>query len=132
MKFRIALIAALLTLAAVAVAGTVADRTSAITLTLGAGTWTNTVQYASVEIDRIDIISNKQASDTVTVSRVTSDSAMTNTIATITITTGAGSYNIVPTTSTGPKFLLYGDKVVFATTSTSNGVAYIDYKVAKH
>jgi hypothetical protein len=134
MKFRIAIIAALATLATVAIAGQVADRSAAITLsrTAGTATWTNTVQYGAVELDRVDIINAYYATDTITVSRVTSSGAMTNTIATITLTGSAGSYNIVPTTSTGPKFLLYGDKVTFASGTTTGAVAYIDYIVQKH
>jgi hypothetical protein len=134
MKVRIALIAALAMLAGVAIAGNVADRTSAITLsrTAGTATWTNTVQYASVEIARLDVIGGYYAADTITVSRVTSDNALTNTIATMTLSSGAGSYNIVQTTATGPKFLLYGDKVTFSSGNTTGAVAYIDYIVAKH
>jgi hypothetical protein len=133
MKFRIAIIAALATLATVAIAGQVADRSAAITITTGAATWTNNPSlYAAIELDRLDIIGDTAATDTATVYRVTSDGKLTNTVASIAIATGIGSYNIVPTTATGPKLLLKGDKVVFALTSTSNAVAYIDYIVQKH
>jgi len=134
-KYLIGITAALATLATVAFAGAVADRSAAITLkrTTGVGAWTNSAaNYAAVKIDRIDIISAYYATDTVTVSRITSDLALTNTIATITLTGSAGSYNIVPTTTTGPKFLLYGDIVYFSAGATTGAVAYIDYEVQKH
>ena len=134
MKFRIAIIAALATLATVAIAGQVADRSAAITLsrTAGTATWTNTLQYGAVELDRIDITASYDAVSTVTVSRVTSGGALTNVIGTVALTAGVGSYNIVPTTSTGPKFLQFGDKVTFANSTATGAVAYIDYIVQKH
>ena len=134
MKFRIAIIAALATLATVVIAGQVADRSAAITLsrTAGTATWTNTVQYGAVELDRVDIIGSYDAASTVTVSRVIASGAMTNTIGTIVLASGAGSYNIVPTTATGPKFLQYGDKITFANSTATGAVAYIDYIVQKH
>jgi hypothetical protein len=127
MKRRIAFMTAM-ALAAVAVAGDVPDRTAAITLstTAGTATWTNTVQYAGIELGRIDIIKSLDATSTVTVSRVTSDNALTNTLASMVCVAGVSGYNFVQTTSTGPKFLQYGDKVTFANSTATGAVAYID------
>jgi hypothetical protein len=130
MKVRIALIAALATLATVAIAGNVADRTSAITLsrTAGTATWTNTVQYASVEIARLDVIGGYYAADTITVSRVTSDGTYTQTVGSVAFTSGSKGNTATFTAA----YLKHGDKLTFSSGTASNSTAIIEYEVQQH
>ena len=124
-------IAALCVLAAVALpvfAGNVYDRTTK-TLTAGSGTWTNnTWQYSAVELKRIWIEGSTIAANTVTVNRVTSDSAYTQTVGTVTFTSGSKGN----TASFTAAYLKYGDMLVFDSTANSNSTAVIDVEVQQH
>jgi hypothetical protein len=130
----IAILGMALLAAGFAFAGELAERSAAITLgtTTGTATWTNTYQYSALLLDRIDIVKGLYATDTVTVRRVTVDNVVTNTINAITLSGGAGSYNIVQTTSTGPRVLIYGDKITFTSGSTTGATAYLDFIIQKN
>jgi hypothetical protein len=137
-KLSIAFLIAIVCLATIAAkavfAGELGERSAAITLgtTTGTATWTNTYQYSALLLDRIDIVKGLYATDTVTVKRVTVDNVVTNTINAITLASGAGSYNIVQTTATGPRVLIYGDKITFTSGSTTGATAYLDFIIQKN
>jgi len=118
----------------IVLAGEVFDRSPAITLHSFAGTagWTNTYQYAAIKLDRIDIVRSSEAGNTVTVARVTSDGALTNTICTITNASGAGSYAVVQTIRSGPQHMAYGDRLTFAAAGATGATAYVGFEVQKH
>jgi hypothetical protein len=109
-------------------AGDVADRVYVQLATgTGASTWTNTFQYSSVDLKRIWIQRNLVATDTCTVTRVTSDNLYTDAVGTVAISTSKGN-----TASFTAEYLKYGDMIPFANTSGTGGVAVIDLIVSKH
>ena len=118
---------AILCLVGVVLAGSVYDRATK-TLTLGAGTWTNTVPYAAIELKRIWIEASVSARNTATVTRVTSDGTYTQAVGTVAFTSGSKGNTATFTAA----YLKYGDKLAFSSGLASNSVAVIDYIVEKH
>lgn len=109
-----------------AIAGQVYDRATQA-ITSGTGTWTNTKQYAALELKRIWIDGNTSAGGTVSVSRVTADLAYTQTVGSIVCTTGDGS-----TASFTAAYLKPSDMLVFTEAHGSNATAIIEYEVQQH
>lgn len=109
------------------IAGTVYDRQT-VTLTAGAGTYTQADPYAAAEIKRIWIENSTKAANTVAVNRVTSDNAYTQSVGTVTFTSGSKGNNSTLTAA----FLEYGDKLTFSSTAASNSVAVLDLILQKH
>lgn len=115
----------LLVSAMVAVAGQVYGRSDKAIVS--SGRWTNSLQYAALELKRIWIEGNTKAAGTVTVTRVTSDSAYTQAVGSVTCTSGSGS-----TASFTAAYLDASDMLNFVEGSGSNCTAIIEYEVQKH
>lgn len=131
---KLAILATFLVVVAAAFAGDVLSRNS-ITLTTsgGAGTWTNTYQYASVKVQRIGIAACIAAIDTVTVTRVTGETkAETNTVCAIVLASNYGAMNLDNTNSVSPVYMLYGDKLVFDSFVDTGATVYVECIVSKH
>ena len=111
--------------ALIAVAGQVYDRTTKAIVS--SGRWTNTVPYAAIALKRIWIDGNTAAAGTVTVTRVTSDSAYTQAVGSVTCTSGAGS-----TASFTAAYLAPNDMLNFVEGAGSNCTAIIEYENQKH
>jgi hypothetical protein len=128
---RVAIVAAII--CAVAIAGSVYDRAKIATATTtGAGTWTNAVQDANIELVRINTASWPSI-DTITVNRVTGDTTpTTGTVATLVITTSGGSTNLVDQNAAIPRYMKAGDKLVFTSANSTGGTIYIEYLVQRH
>jgi hypothetical protein len=132
-RFIICALAALLISAILpsqAPAGDVYDRSIAtISTTAGTATWTNTAPYAAIELKRIWIERNLVAADTQTITRVFTQSSLTITqsVGSVTVSGSAGS-----TASFTAAYLRNADKLVFAGTGTTGGVAVIEYVVSSH
>jgi hypothetical protein len=120
-------IALVMTLCTIVLAGQVYDRATK-TLTAGAGTWTNTVQYSAIKLARIWIEASTKAANTVTVTRVTSDGTYTQAVGSVAFT--SGSKGNTATFTAG--YLKYGDKLAFSSGAASNSVAIIEYEVQQH
>jgi len=128
-KFYINILAGLLALfAIVAIAGSVYDR-AAVTLgrATGTATYTNSYNYAAVILKNIWISGDYDATSTVTVKRVTSDSAYTGTVGTVVCTGGAGN-----TTSFTASYMKKGDMLTFANSTATGAVALIEFEVQQH
>jgi len=98
-----------------------------VTVTSGAGTWTNTMNYAGVTLTRVFVHKYTALTDTCTVTRVTSGTVSTQTVGTVTVAARVGNTGTFTASQ-----LLNGDKLVFAFGKSSNGVAVVDYTVQKH
>jgi len=116
-------------IAAIAVAGQVYDRaTKALSVTLGTGTWTNTADYAAIELKRIWIENALETNGVYTVSRITSDGTYTQSIGTITMAAlKSGS-----TASFTAAYLKQNDRISFSSTVATGATAVIEYEVQKH
>jgi hypothetical protein len=110
-----------------AMADGVYDR-SVVTISTTAGTaiFTNTAPYVALELKRIWIARSLAATDTQTITRITSGGAYTQAVGSVTIATSAGS-----TASFTAAYLKYGDMLNFAGTATTGSVAIIEYEVQK-
>jgi hypothetical protein len=131
MKFRIAIIAALATLATVVIAGEVYDRSTATVPTAGVVTWTNGSIYGAIEVKRIWLEKASATNQTVAVVRITSDNAYTQTVGSVTIADATSG----STASFTAAYLKDGDKLRFTSTggiAATGGVAVIDFYVQKH
>ena len=131
---KLAILATFIVVVAAAFAGDVLSRNS-ITLTTsgGAGTWTNTYQYASVKVQRIGITACAAAIDTVTVTRVTGETkAETNNFCTIVLASSVGSLCLDNTNNVLPVYMLYGDKLVFDSYVDTGATVYVECIVSKH
>jgi hypothetical protein len=119
----------LVALVVAAVAGQVYDRaTKALSVTLGTGTWTNTADYAAIELKRIWIENALETNGVYTVSRITSGGTYTQTIGTITMAAlKAGS-----TASFTAAYLKQNDMIYFSSTVATGATAVIEYEVQKH
>jgi len=123
----LALLVAILAVATISVfAGEVYDREWK-TLTAGSGTLTITRPYAAVKLARIFVYGSTVATDTCTVTRVTSGTVSTQTVGTVVIAAGAGN-----TATFTAGYLSNGDSLVFDTVKNSNAVAIVEYEVQKH
>jgi len=111
-----------------AIAGSVYDR-EVVTLgaTTGTKTWTNDYDYAAIQLKKISFYSSSDAGATLTVSRVTSDSTYTQAVCTI-VGAGANSNATSFTTS----YSKPGDKLLFASSTATSGVALVEFEVQKH
>ena len=118
---------------AAAIAGSVYDRTKVSTaVSTGAGTWTNAVQDANLQLVRINT-AGWPVIDTVTVKRVTGDTiATTSTVATIVLTTSGGATNLVDQDANVPLYMKAGDKLVFSSHVGTGGTIYVEYLVQRH
>lgn len=131
-KLKLSLVAGcfvlLAVMAIVALAGQVYDRaTSSIPVT-GTRIWTNTTDYAALELKRLWVIGNASATATVTVHRITSDSAYTQSVGTVVCTSGAGNQATLTASYLAP-----GDKLRFVNGVTTNATTLmIEYEVQKH
>ena len=123
-KFAVATLA-IVAVAAVAIAGSqIYDRAvQALSVTAGTATWTNTAKYAAIDLKRIGVARDLDAGSTVTVTRITSDSAYTGTVCTVTASSGVGSTII---TNFGMK---YGDKLSFVNSTTTGATMIVEYEV---
>jgi len=120
--------ACLLCLAIAAIAGNVADRVTTTLVTgTGAGTWTNTQKYASLELKRVWAQANLNATNIITISRVTSDNLYTQSVGSITCSANAGS-----TASFTAAYLKYGDMLTFSSFVSTGGVIMIEYEQQEH
>jgi hypothetical protein len=131
MQKIIAILMVLAIVAFVALAGQVYGRATKTIGTTGAATWTNTIQYAALELKRIWIENASATNQTVAISRVTSDGAYTQTVGSIAI----GALTAGSTASFTAAYLSYGDKLTFASTggiAATGGVAIIEYEVQQH
>lgn len=110
----------------VAVASTWYSRsTVALGVTTGAGTYTNTTSYSALQLTRIWVYNALAADNTVTVTRVTSDSPITTqAVGSITVAANAGN-----TASFTAGYLKYGDKLVFASTAGTGATAMVEYQI---
>jgi hypothetical protein len=121
-------IAAVSALAIVAIAGSVYDRTTAtLSTTAGTATFTNKVDNGNLILKRIWVERALYATDTVTVTRVTSDAAYTQAVGSVTCTANAGS-----TASFTATYLKYGDQLKFVSGTGTGAVAVIEYEVQQH
>ena len=131
MKFgkTVGVVATLLVVAivAAAVAGSVYDRATKTIPNTGSTVWTNTTKYAALELKRIWIEGNKNATSTVTVTRVTSDGTYTQAVGTVACTGNKGS-----TATFTAAYLANGDKLAFANGVTTGATAIIEYEVQQH
>jgi hypothetical protein len=127
-------LAILALIAAVAIAGTVYDRAKVTTATSGGtGTWTNSIEYANIELVRISVPA-WAAIDTITVSRVCGDTTatLTNELVKVVCTTSGGSSNLVSSDLSMPRYMKYGDKLTFTSHVSTGGVIYIEYLNQRH
>jgi hypothetical protein len=111
----------------------VMDRaTVTLPATIGAGTWTQNVETANIELRRIAIVGSLQAGDTVTVARVTGDTkAATNTVTWLALSSGAGASNLVHAAGGGniPVYMKRGDKLTFSSALSTGATAYVEYLI---
>jgi hypothetical protein len=109
------------------IAGSVYDRTTvALSVTAGTGSWTNPYEYGAVKLARLTMVANTDAGATVTVSRVTSDNTYTQAVATLI------ALNSTNVTTLASQYLLYGDKLTFASSTATGGTAMVEFEVQKH
>ena len=134
MKKTLATLCALAILAIGALAGEVYDRTAVLTLsTNGLYSWTNTIEYANIELKRIDILAMDYIVDTVTVQRVTGDTKkQTNTVCGVLAASNYGSSNLVVAAGSGPVYMKYGDILKFTSGMGSNGNVQVEYITQRH
>lgn len=123
-KLAVAVIA-LLAVAAMAIAASqiYSRSVQALSVTAGTATWTNTSTYVALNLQRISVVRNLDATSVVTVARITADSAYTNTICTVTSVGNVGSQIV---TNFGMK---YGDKLTFANAPATGATVIVEYIV---
>ena len=104
-----------------------ADNPFTETVTLGAttgtGSFTNTKNYAVMELISLEVFNSSAATSTVTVTRVRS--GRTNTVAAIELSAGAGIYR----ETNSPNYLFKGDVLNFANSTATGAVAEITVKL---
>lgn len=111
-----------------AVAGSVYDRVvTTLGTTTGTKTWTNSTDYAALELKRIWIAGNLDAGATVTVTRVTSGGVYTQAVGTVACTSGSGS-----TASFTAAYLKPGDMLMFANSTATGATAIVEYELQQH
>jgi hypothetical protein len=112
-------------------AGAVGDRTFVTLLsTAGTATWTNPVKYGTIELKRLNVVSNLDATNVVTVSRIVADSAgtsYTQTVGAVTCVGGVGTQATLAYVH-----LKYGDKLGFSSLVATGGVAMVEYEQQEH
>lgn len=115
-------------LIAPALAGGVADR-SVVTIgaATGSATWTNTALYAAIDLKRITVYRALINTETVTVYRVTSGGAYTNTVGSVVTATKNGTQATL-----AYNYLKNGDMLLFDGAHNTGAVAIVEYEVQKH
>lgn len=98
------------------------------TTSTGAGTYTNTADYAAMRLVRVACPA-WACTDTITVTRVTGDTTytLTNVVATITNSVSGGAVNFVDQDPNLPIYLKYGDKLTFSSAATTGRYVYVEY-----
>ncbi len=86
--------------------------------TTGVGTTSNTRDYATLELVRIDVYNSSAATSTVTVERVRS--GRTNEVAAIALTAGAGSF-----VASNTVYVFKGDSLQFRNSTATGAVAEV-------
>jgi hypothetical protein len=120
MKKADMILGAVLVLCAIAIgvqAGTPFTKSVTVTST---GSYTNSRDYAAEKLLNIDVFNSTAASDTVTVTRVRS--GRTNAVATIVVTSGAGSWS---NTNAVQRWNFKGDVFNFSSTAGSNSAVEV-------
>ena len=114
--------------AALVVAGEVYTREHVTLSATGSATWTNTQPYAAVKLARIWSVANADTlTNTITITRVTSDLAYTQAVGTVSAVAGAGN-----TTTFTAGYLNNGDMLAFSSSSNAVGTMQVEYFVQKH
>ena len=108
-------------------AGSVYDRTVVTVGNTGAYTYTNTWANYAMSLKRIWVISNGTATDTQTITRVTSDGLYTQAVGSVTIATSAGN-----TASFTAAYLKPSDLLKFSGTAGTNATVMIEYELQQH
>ena len=132
-RFKIGIVAlcvALLSATAFAQGNVIDRKTVTLSTTAGTATWTQNVEVANIQLQRISIVGALAATDTVTVSRVTGETkAETNTVVTIAVASNAGGSNLTHAVGGSPVYMLRNDKLTFATTSGTGATSYVEYLI---
>jgi hypothetical protein len=104
-----------------------------LSTTTGLGGWTQNVETANIELQRISVKADVIAVDTVTVTRVTGETvAETNTVVAIVTASNAGSSNLLHVAGGPPVYMKRGDKLTFASSSsgaTTGATVYVEYLI---
>lgn len=112
---------------AVALAGSVYGRaTKALGVATGSGVWTNSSKYAAVKLERIWVESSLNATNVITVTRITSDGVYTQAVGSVTCAAGSGS-----TASFTAAYLQDGDMLSFSSLIATGSTAIIEYEFQK-
>jgi len=129
--FLIVVVVALLTAVVLpAKAGSVGDREFVTLGATGTGTWTNTRDYAAIELKRISVSGNLNATNVVTASRIITDdssNSYTQTVGAVTCTSGAGTQATLAYVH-----MKDGDVLSFSSQTATGGTAIVEYEVQKH
>jgi hypothetical protein len=108
----------------------VMDRKALALGTAGTATWTQNVETANVLLQRISVKNAVLASDTVTVTRITGETAAeTNTVTIVPVVLSVGGSNLTHAVGGNPVYLKRNDKLSFASTGASNATCYIEYLI---
>ena len=116
----------ILCLCTVVWAGSVYDREWK-TITSGSAIWTNTRPYAAVQLTRIFVYGSTAATNSITITRVTSGTLSTQTVGSVTLAARAGN-----TASFTAANMKYGDTLVFSSVLASNATAMVEFHVQQH
>lgn len=115
----------LIIIATVVRAGSVYGRTVVtLSTTAGTKTWTNSSDYAAINLKRLWCPWSSNIVDTVTVTRVTSDSIYTQSVGSV---IASKSTNVIEAA-----YLKPGDKLTFAGAGTTQAVIMLEYEVQQH
>lgn len=120
--------ALLCVVATLVIAGEVYTRETVTLSATGAATWTNTQPYAAIKLLRIWSLANADTlTNTITITRITSDSAYTQAVGTVSAVAGAGN-----TATFTAGYLSQGDMLAFSSSSNAVGTMQVEYAVQKH
>lgn len=120
-------VVAALSLVAVAIAGEVYDRaTVTLGTTTGTANWTNTADYAALKLLRIWVEGVPVTNQVVTITRTAG--GYEQTVGTVTCGTSTNG----STASFTAGYMKNGDKLGFAGSIATGGVAVVEYAVQKH
>jgi hypothetical protein len=111
-------------------AGSVPDRdVVALSATAGTATWTNTSDYAAIKLTRISVANSLNATNTVTVSRIITESgtSYTQTVGTVTCSGSAGTQATLAYSS-----LKNGDRLAFSSLVATGSTAIVEYDFHQH
>lgn len=106
-------------------AASVYDRSVAtIGTSTGTAVWTNTWKYSAIELKRIWILDPLVASNTVTVTRISSDNTYTQAVGTVAVLSSAGN-----TASFTAGYLKYGDRLAFSSGISTGSTVMVEYEI---